>query len=66
MTDELVKELVERIHQELDDIPRVLARLNEGWKRACRSVRTLFGRFCLKGATVRCMRAYIVKIEKNL
>lgn len=37
MTDAIIKELVERIQQELDEIPRVLARMNEGWKRFRRS-----------------------------
>lgn len=37
MTDEIVKELIERIHLELDEIPRVLTRMNEGWERARRS-----------------------------
>ncbi len=37
MTDEIIKELVERIHQELDEIPRVLARMNEGWELFRRS-----------------------------
>ncbi len=37
MTDEIVRELVERLRQELDDIPRVLARMNDGWERARRS-----------------------------
>ena len=37
MTDEIVKELIERIHLELDEIPRVLARMHEGWERFRRS-----------------------------
>jgi len=37
MTDEIITELVSRIHQELQDIPRVLARANEGWKRSLQS-----------------------------
>jgi hypothetical protein len=37
VTDEIIKELIERIHQELDEIPRALARMNEGWERAHRS-----------------------------
>ncbi len=37
MRDEEIAELVERIHQELDEIHRVLARMNEGWERARRS-----------------------------
>ena len=32
MTNEIIKELIERIHQELDEIPRVLTRMNEGWE----------------------------------
>ena len=34
MTDEIIKELVERIHLELEEIPRVLTRMNDGWARA--------------------------------
>ena len=34
MTDEIVKELIERIHLELDEIPRVLARIDAVWERA--------------------------------
>lgn len=34
MTEEIIKELIERIHLELKEISRVLARMNEGWKRA--------------------------------
>lgn len=37
MTNEIVKELLERIHQELGEIPRVLARMNEGWELFRRS-----------------------------
>jgi hypothetical protein len=37
VTDEIVKELIERIQLELDEIPRVLARMNEGWERFRRS-----------------------------
>jgi hypothetical protein len=37
LTDEIIQELIERIHLELNDIPRVLARMNEGWQRAKRS-----------------------------
>jgi hypothetical protein len=37
VTDEIIQELVTRIHQELDEIPRVLARMNEGWERFRRS-----------------------------
>jgi hypothetical protein len=37
VTNEILKELVTRIHQELDEIPRVLARMNEGWERFCRT-----------------------------
>jgi hypothetical protein len=37
VTNEILKELVTRIHQELDEIPRVLARMNEGWERFRRS-----------------------------
>jgi hypothetical protein len=37
VTNEIIKELVTRIHQELDEIPRVLARMNEGWERFRRS-----------------------------
>lgn len=37
MTDEIIKELIERIHMELEEIPRVMARMNEGWERAGRS-----------------------------
>jgi len=37
MKDEVLKELVERTHQELNDIRRVLARIEEGWERARRS-----------------------------
>lgn len=37
MTDEIIQELIERIHSDLDEIPRVLARMNEGWERARRS-----------------------------
>lgn len=37
MKDESLKELVSRIHQELDEIRHVLARINEGWERARRS-----------------------------
>jgi len=37
VTDEIVRELVERIHQELGEIPRVLARMNEGWELFRRS-----------------------------
>jgi hypothetical protein len=34
VTDEIIKELVERIHLELEEIPRVLTRMNDGWARA--------------------------------
>jgi hypothetical protein len=37
MKDESLKELVSRIHQELDEIRHVLSRINEGWERARRS-----------------------------
>jgi hypothetical protein len=37
VTDEIVKELIERIHQELGEIPRVLVRMNEGWEHFRRS-----------------------------
>ena len=37
MSDEIIQELVDRIHLELEEIPRVLARMNEGWERARRS-----------------------------
>ena len=37
MKEEEAMELVERIRQELDDIERSLARVNEGWERARRS-----------------------------
>jgi hypothetical protein len=37
MKDESLKELVSRIHQELDEIRHVLLRINEGWERARRS-----------------------------
>ena len=37
MTDEIIQELKERIHLELEEIPRVMARMNEGWERARRS-----------------------------
>jgi hypothetical protein len=37
VTDEIVKELVERINQELGEIPRVLARMNESWELFRRS-----------------------------
>ena len=37
MTDEIIQELIERIHFELEEIPRVLVRMNEGWERARRS-----------------------------
>jgi hypothetical protein len=37
VTGEIIKELVERIYQELEEIPRVTARMNEGWDRARRS-----------------------------
>ncbi len=37
MTDEIITELVERIHQELDDIPIVLARMNKAWERSRRT-----------------------------
>ena len=37
MTEEIVKELIERIHQELGEIPRVLARMDEGWELFRRS-----------------------------
>jgi len=37
VSDEIIHELTERIHQELEEIPRVLARMNEGWERARRS-----------------------------
>ncbi len=34
MTDEIIKELVARIQLELEEIPRVLARMDDGWERA--------------------------------
>jgi hypothetical protein len=34
VTDEIIKELFERIHLELDEIPRALARMDDGWERA--------------------------------
>jgi hypothetical protein len=34
VTDEIIKELVERIHLELEEIPRVLTRMDDGWARA--------------------------------
>jgi hypothetical protein len=37
VTDEIIQELIERIQLELNEIPRVLARMNEGWERARRS-----------------------------
>jgi hypothetical protein len=37
VTDEIVRELVERIDQELGEIPRVLARMNESWELFRRS-----------------------------
>jgi hypothetical protein len=37
VTDEIIRELVERIHLELEEIPHVLLRMNEGWERARRS-----------------------------
>jgi hypothetical protein len=37
VTDEIIQELIERIHFELEEIPRVLSRMNEGWERARRS-----------------------------
>ncbi|MGC1375798.1 MAG: hypothetical protein WA821_06235 [Anaerolineales bacterium] len=37
MRDEEFSDLIRRIHQELDDLRRVLARINDGWERACRS-----------------------------
>jgi hypothetical protein len=37
VTDETIKELVERIHQELGEVPRVLVRMNEGWELFHRS-----------------------------
>jgi hypothetical protein len=37
MTDENSAELIERIHSELDEIPRVLARMKSGWENARRS-----------------------------
>ena len=37
MSDDIIQELVERIHLELEEIPFVLARMNEGWERARRS-----------------------------
>ena len=36
MNDEELKELTARIRQELDEIRRVLPRINEGWERARR------------------------------
>lgn len=37
MTDEIVKKLVERMNQELGEIPRVLTRMSEGWELFRRS-----------------------------
>lgn len=37
MTDAIIKELVERIHQELGEVPHVLSRMNEGWELFRRS-----------------------------
>ncbi len=37
MNDEKNAELIERIHTELDEIPRVLARMKVGWEQARRS-----------------------------
>jgi hypothetical protein len=42
VTDEIIKELVERIHLELEEIPRVLARMDGGWERARRSYDDLY------------------------
>jgi hypothetical protein len=30
----MIKELIERIHLELEEIPRVLRRMDDGWARA--------------------------------
>jgi hypothetical protein len=37
VTDEIIKELVGRIRLELDEIPRALDRMKEGWERASRT-----------------------------
>jgi hypothetical protein len=37
MNDEELIKLVERIRQELDELQRVMGRINEGWERARRS-----------------------------
>ena len=37
MRDENLSELIERVHAELDEIRRLLLRINEGWERARRS-----------------------------
>jgi hypothetical protein len=37
VTDEIIQELVERIHQELGQVPQVLVRMNEGWELFHRS-----------------------------
>jgi hypothetical protein len=37
MSNEVIRDLIERIHQELGEIRRVLERINEGWERASRS-----------------------------
>jgi len=36
MNDEELDELTSRIRQELEELQRVLARMNEGWERARR------------------------------
>lgn len=37
MIDEIIKELIERIHLELEEIPRALARMDDGWESARRT-----------------------------
>ena len=36
MSDEEFSDLIRRIHQELDEIQHVLARITDGWERARR------------------------------
>lgn len=42
MTDEIIKELVKRIHLELEGIPRVPTRVEDGWARARSSSDNLY------------------------